>query len=158
MSEETTFEFENHGFNELLKAFKKAKNKPPSGKVGILGTKTNRQDTENTNASIGAKHELGEAGMPVRSFLRVPITENLQKYLESAGAFTQDALAKVIKDKSLTPWVTSIVLTAETIVHDAFDTGGFGKWKPSIMKNKEVKQTLVETQQLRNSITSEVDQ
>ena len=44
----------------------------------------------------------------------------------------------------------------ESIVQDAFSTGGFGKWKPSRMENKQTKQTLVETQQLRNSITSDV--
>jgi phage gpG-like protein len=147
-------------------------------RVGILGSKTIRNGQEpqgkgqsvnagrnrpkgkfdaSTNAAIGAIHEFGVPGkMPQRSFLRMPITEQLQKELESHGAFGPEELKKVVKEGSTVPWLHRIAVVAEKIVGDAFATGGFGKWRPSDMKYKTVHQTLVETQQLRNSITSEV--
>lgn len=111
-----------------------------------------------TNAAIGAVHEFGGPKMPQRSFLRVPISQNLQKYLENSGAFGKDELARVIKEASLLPWLKRIATVAETIVHDAFDTGGFGKWAKWKTKGYEnnTGQILVDTQQLRNSITSDV--
>jgi hypothetical protein len=46
--------------------------------------------------------------------------------------------------------------TAEKIIQDGFTSCGFGKWKPSDMTHKKVAMTLVETQQLMESISSEV--
>lgn len=151
MSEDV--EFNTKGLDKLLKAFKDI----PKARVGILGGKNPRQNG-GSNASVGAKHEFGDpaSGLPIRSFLRVPITEHLQEYLDKSKAFDQDALKKVISESSLREWVAKIGIVAETIVLDGFQTGGFGKWKPSNMLHKKNQQTLVETQQLRNSITSEV--
>lgn len=153
-SDSDTIEWNDKGLTNLLKALS---GEAPVGRVGILGTKAGR-NTQNaeTNASIGAKHEFGQEGMPIRSFLRAPITDNLQKGLEDAGAFDEAALKQVAAEKTLLPFVKKICLVAEGIVADAFATGGFGKWKPSDMRFKKNHQTLVETQQLRNSITSEV--
>lgn len=127
----------------------------PSIKVGILGDKNARRD-QNSNATIGAKHEFGLDGMPIRSFLRIPIADNLQVYLEKAGAFNKAVIAKIFAEKNLLGWMKAIAVVAENIVQDAFKTGGFGKWTPSNMKYKKTHQTLVETQQLQRSITSEV--
>lgn len=142
-------------------------------KVGILGDGANsRREGEATpgkkfkgkalstvtNAEIGLFHEFGDPtrNLPVRSFLRMPIITRLQKYLEDADAFSPRALKKVMEQRSVAPWLTKVGVVAETVIFDAFDTGGFGTWPASNMKNKKVHQTLVETQQLRNSITSEV--
>lgn len=143
------------GLQKVLKALKV---KPPVARVGILGNNALRSDGKGgpNNATIGSWHEFGTSKLPVRSFLRVPISEKLQKELEKSGAFTPEALSQVVKQKTLRPWVEKMAIVAEGIVADAFDTGGFGAWKPSDMQHKKVKQTLVETQQLRNSITSEV--
>lgn len=140
------------GLDKLLKAIKGAQ---PMARVGILGDGDARRG-DNSNATIGAKHEFGNDGMPQRSFLRMPITENLQAYIDRSGAFDKESLKKVIKSGSFFEWVKKLGVLAETIVSDAFDSGGFGKWKPSNMTYKKNHQTLVETQQLRNSITSEV--
>ncbi len=146
----------------------------PEARVGILGSSTRKQEAEVShesitrmkgqkqapkpvsNATIGAAHEFGSAKLPKRSFLREPITDHLQERLDIAGAFDETKLKKVIADGSILEWMKKIAVTAEGIVLEGFDTGGFGKWKPSEMKFKKVKQTLVETTQLRNSITSEV--
>lgn len=149
-----TIELKTEGLDKLLKALKK---KPPVAQVGVLGDKNARSGLVNSNATVGAAHEFGTTKSPQRSFLRVPITDNLQKYMERAGEpFWKAAIKDIIKAGALTEWAKRLGLIGETIVGDAFDSGGFGKWKPSNMKNKKVQQTLVETQQLRNSITSRV--
>lgn len=145
-----TVEYTDMGLGSLTKLLSDL----PVAKVGVLGDKNARKGS-NTNAEVGAKHEFGEEGMPVRSFLRVPIIENFQKYLESAG-FSETTLRDAIKARSLIEVVKKFGLIGEQIVSDAFSSSGFGKWKPSVMKFKKNHQTLVETQQLRNSITSEV--
>jgi hypothetical protein len=103
-------------------------------------------------------HEFGMGNMPQRSFLRIPISQNLARELENSGAFTPEAAKQVIKQASMVPWLESAAAVALKIVSDAFDTGGFGKWpkwKTKGYKNN-ANMILVDTQQLRNSITSEV--
>ena len=128
----------------------------PYAKVGVLGDKTSRKSGEKTNAEIGLRHEFGEDGMPERSFLRMPLVEYLQKYIDKSGQFSEEVLHKVIDDGKITEWVRKIGVIGEQVIAEAFESGGFGKWKPSRMKYKKVHQTLVETTQLRDSITSEV--
>jgi hypothetical protein len=128
----------------------------PELKVGILGdsARTGGQ----TNAEIGYRHEVG-VGVPRRSFLRDPLEENLENYLESSGAFDNDVLADVIKGGSVTPWLQKVGVVAENVIADAFATGGFGNWpalSPLTVRRKRNNQILVETNQLRDSITSEV--
>ena len=145
------------GLDQLLKALKAG---PPIARVGILGDKTVRSGggSFQTNAEIGAAHEFGTSKMPARSFLRVPISQNLQKEMESSGALDKKTLNEVVKQGSVLPWVKKIAILAEGIVADAFDTAGFGKWpgwkNPNYTNNSG--QLLVDTKQLRDSITSEV--
>jgi hypothetical protein len=144
----------NKNLVNLIKAFK---GDIPEVHVGILGAgKSRKKGATQSNAEIGARHEYGTSKMPIRSFLRVPLTEQLEGYIERAGGFDEMALKEVFAQKSIKPYVNKIAITAEQVVQDAFNTGGFGAWKPSDMRRKKNKQTLVETQQLRNSVTSEV--
>lgn len=150
MSQDSGVTFNTKELNKLIKAFDKI----PVARVGVLGAKNARSGSgEKTNAEIGAKHEFGFSGMPIRSFLRVPVTDNLNKYLEKSDAFDEDTIERVIREGSIAKWIGLVAITAVSIVLDGFDTGGFGKWKPSIMARKKNKQTLVETTQLRDSIT-----
>lgn len=176
MSDDSETTLETPGLDKLIRAMKA---KAPSIRIGILGAKSARDEqavkggkavnassgklkaakgTVNveTNAEVGAIHEFGSKNSPQRSFLRVPIADNLGKEMERSGALDKASLAEVIKGGSILPWAKKIAVIAEGIVAEAFKTGGFGKWVPSNMKNKKVHDTLVETQQLRNSITSEV--
>ena len=157
MSEDDTIDFNDVNLRKLIEAFRN----PPKVKVGVLGNKNNRSSPTGkamSNATIGAKHEFGEDGNPIRSFLRFPLTKYLQKYLNKAGIFSEKALAQVVSSMSLKPWMVMIGGVGETVVDDGFQTGGFGEWKPSNMAKKKVQMTLVETQQLRRSITSRVDE
>lgn len=166
----TTIELNTKPLDRLVMAFK---GRIPVARVGILGKKVSRSEVKvnstntgykkikgseapQTNAEIGAKHEFGDGKTVIRSFLRVPLTEHLQAFLEKSGAFDKDSLKKVVREGSIRIWVEKMAGVAEQVIAEAFASGGFGKWKPSNMKNKKVQMTLVETQQLRNSITSEV--
>ena len=152
--EDTTLNI--RGLEQVLKALK---GKQPICRVGVLGGKARDSKGGNatkTNAEIGAAHEFGTEVLPQRSFLRVPISDNLDKAMENSGALDKKVLDEIIKSGSVAPWLKKIAALAEGIVLEAFATGGFGKWKPSDMTYKKNAQTLVETHQLRDSITSEV--
>jgi phage gpG-like protein len=150
------------GLDRLVFTFKKV----PTVKIGILGDGAAREPGEDgkkalTNAQIGAIHEFGsaKASIPQRSFLRVPLIDNLDKRLKSSGIITKQTIAKALKAGTLRPIMAKVGVIAEGIVLEAFDTNGFGKWaplKPRTLAAKKNQQTLVETQQLRNSITHEV--
>lgn len=153
MSDETVT-LKDKRLKDLIKAFKN----PPTARVGILGNKNARSSSgKKTNSEIGALHEFGTSEIPQRSFLRIPIIENLEKFLEKNGAFDRNLLAKVIEQKSLELYVHQIAVTAEEVVQEAFASGGFGKWpahKSGYQNNTGM--LLIDTTQLRNSITSEV--
>lgn len=150
MSEDTEpFTIEIEGLEKLMKALKE---NPPTLKIGVLGG--------GRNASIGAVHEFGAParGIPQRSFLRVPLSENLNKELEKSGLLDKEALDQVIKAGSMIPWMKQVGIAAEAVVDDAFETSGDGKWAP--WKNPNYHNgggmLLVDSGQLREAVTSEV--
>ncbi len=157
MSDET-LTFNIQGLEKLLKALKA---KPPQARVGILSSGATRGDNNgSSNAEIGAVHEFGapKRNIPPRSFLRVPISENLGKEMEKSGAFDADTISEVLKEGSVIPWLRKIAVLAEGCVSDAFATGGGGKWAPWKRANytNNANMLLVDTTQLRASVTSEV--
>lgn len=152
MNDNDVVELKTPGLDKLIRALNA---RPPSARVGILGNNSARSG-RTTNATVGAAHEFGTSVLPQRSFLRVPISEHLESYLKKSGALNKETFKEVIASGTVTPWMEKVAIVAESIVLDAFDSGGFGKWKSSNMDHKKNKQTLVETGQLRNSITSEV--
>jgi hypothetical protein len=158
LSDDVTLE--TKGLDQLLKALKQST--PPNARVGILGDKNARSPAEGetpgpTNAEVGINYEFKlDPSRPGGSFLRVPISDRLQKEMESSGALDQDVMAAVIKQGTVLPWLKNVAALAEGIVLGAFDSCGYGLWKPSNMAHKKNAQTLVETQQLRDSVTSDV--
>lgn len=143
------------GLHSIIRAVKNSEK--TYVKIGILGSHGARNDgSGKTNSEIGAIHEFGGAKMPQRSFIRMPISQMLNKELEKGGSFTPDALKKVIDQKSMVPYLEKIGIAGEAVISDAFATRGFGQWKMSNMSRKEIKQTLVESWSLRDSITYEV--
>jgi len=128
---------------ELDKFLKKLSANIPDIKVGILGENAKRSNGESNNADIGAKHEFGYDGMPVRSFLRMPLQEELPRNLEKMDFEKLDPEDMAHK----------IGQAAVTTVHQAFDSGGFGEWKPS---KKSSGKTLIDSGQLMKSINYEL--
>lgn len=153
MSEETTVNVK--GLDQLMKAIK---GKLPQVRIGVLGSNNARTGGSSTNAQVGAAHEFGTTTIPQRSFLRVPLAENLGKELENAGALDEDVLKGVIRKGDIIPWLEKVAIVAESIVLGAFDSGGYGHWVP--WKNPSYEnnsgQLLVDTHQLRDSISTEV--
>lgn len=149
MSDEETFTLELKGLDKLLKALK---GKPPSLKIGVMGSR---------NATIGAVHEFGAPArnIPQRSFLRIPLSENLNREMERAGLLDKDTLNEVIQSGSMTPWLKQVGVSAEAVVDDAFESEGPG-WAPWRDPNytNEGGSILTDTGQLRESVTSEVQE
>lgn len=154
------FIFSTKGLDALIKAFKE----PGYVRIGVMSDKdvrsSEKQKSGSTNSEIGAVHEFGAPakGIPPRSFLRMPVTEHLEKELQKSGAFDDKTLKDVIKEKMITPWLKKVAIAAEGVVADAFATGGFGSWKKWKNPNQKsnANMVLVDTQQLRNSIGTEV--
>ena len=118
--------------------------------------------TSQTNVSIGAIHEFGgdttlpngkKITLPQRSFLRYPISSKLYSYMKERGAFKEGIIEKVIENGNFVLFMRKVGATAKAIVEDAFDSEGFGTWEKSNREFKKLDMTLVETQQLRNSIS-----
>ena len=145
-------------------------------KVGVLRT-TNARDDGTTNAEVGLKNEFGDPrpsqttaaeeaargrgpmaweGTPKRSFLRMPLLEHLPVKITSET----DTLRAVVEGAS--PGLTlpeAIGELAVQTVQEAFDTAGFGEWpanSPRTINWKGSSQPLLDSHQLRESITSEV--
>ncbi len=115
-----------------------------------------------TNAEIGYKHEFGRYSpelnkrLPVRSFLRMPLRLKFQTELEKKK-FYKEEMSKLFFTKTNDPaFFKMIGLVGQKVVLDAFKTGGYGQWKPSVMSFKQNHQTLVESGQLQRSIAYEV--
>ncbi len=175
-----TVTLKDEGLQKLIKAFK---GKMPKTRVGIIGDDKPRtayvkppaalsfeqlmrrrvndaeaplkkSRTEPTNAEIGARWEFDPKWK--RSFLRVPLMDKLEARMSAAGAFKKETILEVIKSGSITIYVERISVLALDVVLGAFASGGYGKWVPSDMTRKLNKQTLIETQQLLRSMTSDV--
>jgi hypothetical protein len=128
-------------------------------KVGILGNKNGRKEGP-TNSDIGAAHEFGSYSkhIPQRSFLRMPLHTKTNDILKLVG---KQALYHLLhEDKKAL--LVDLGIACEQIIGEAFDTQGFGKWaplEPTTIKSKigQNPNPLVNTSQLRRSITSKVE-
>lgn len=143
----------------LDKFYRMMKEQKFVARIGVLGNKDRRtKGVAPSNATIGAVHEYGSPGknIPQRSFLRMPIETKLQAELDKRKFFTPAMLKKMSEASSLEPLIEKVAIAAVAVVLQAFDTTGFGNWKPSNMEYKALKQTLVETQQLIKSIDHDV--
>lgn len=148
-----TIEVDLKGLDQLIKSLK---GKLPVVRIGILGNGQSRQGTT-SNAAIGAAHEFGTSKLPIRSWLRVPLMDNLNKYLEKSGLFKDDLLKQFIKAGSIIPIMQKIAVVAENVVADGFGSNGFGKWAPwkgNYQSNSG--NILDDTGQLKRSVTSDV--
>lgn len=135
----------------LIKFLKSAK-----GQVNVGVMDGSRWDSTKTNAEIGTYMEFGTSKIPARSFLRVPLMEQLTT-LRLAKMIDIDLLKECMKEKSLVPWLDRMGVEAVAIVLGGFDSNGYGKWaKWKAPYKNQTGMILVDTQQLRNSIGYEV--
>ena len=145
-------------------------------KVGILGNKAHakhRQDagelkksgghkvgtqaSELTNADIGLRHEKGVKAerLPRRSWLVEPLQDHLPDYFKKLG---EKAIEQIVKTRAVQAY-KELGIICEQIIQKGFETGGYGKWQGLSRMTIALKgssQILVDTGQLRKSVTSEV--
>lgn len=135
-------------------------NKKISIRVGILGenASTKVEGSDLTKAELGAVHEFGaritvtekmraflhymgihlkkdtkEIEIPVRSFLREALlTSDGKKALQTWNVSDKEALVEYLNNDSALAEVLANAIGQKALdrVLNAFDTGGFGKWKP----------------------------
>jgi hypothetical protein len=147
-------------------------------RVGILGNKQDRSKAISnkrktgrrpgntpesmTNAEIGLIMEKGSLSMriPRRSFLEMPLilkSNELSKAKRNIlDAFQED---KVKSESAVREAYKKLGMIAENIIQRAFTSSGYGRWapnKPSTIRRKHSSMPLIDTAQLRKSITSDV--
>lgn|GEM_PF-5721353 len=125
------------------------------GKNRELASWSGAQGRYLTNADIGVIHEFGapKARMPERSFLRMPVLSRLDDELKKTSAKNWMSL---LVHGGLVGLLGLIGQSAVNVIHDAFNTGGFGRWQklnPKTVARKGSAEILVETTQLRRSIS-----
>lgn len=143
------------GIENLQKALTEKLN----AKVGVLGGKNARGDST-TNALVGAVHEFGQPdkNIPSRSFLRFPI-EHEKDIITKSLLKRKQQIEKAIVAGSFEIAYKLLGIAGEGAVQRAFATGGFGQWmplQPQTIRRKGNGTVLVDSAQLRNSISSEV--
>lgn len=156
-------------------------NKQYITRVGIIGSKTNRlvveenethaqykkrvndnlksghplEGAELTNAEIGYVHEFGIGKMPRRSFLEMPLNLKIPDYYKTLG----DKFLKAINEGNIRKMYVDLGIKAEGIIQDAFSSSGYGNWQanaPETIEKKGSSRPLIDTAQLRKSISSDV--
>jgi len=135
----------------------------PSIKVGIMGQKNKRNDGIPTNAEIGFANEFGKmtgpVKIPARSFIRMPLQTHFYDKLLSKKSLTKKEFEKAVDSGQADKFAAKVGLVAEETIQEAFATRGWGEWKPNAPYTVEQKGSdspLIDTGQLRRSITSKV--
>ena len=103
-------------------------------------------------ATIGARHEYG-AGVPRRSFLRVPFTTKKDELTKVIAKQFADVFER---GKSAEQALGLIGTVAVNISKGAFTSRGYGEWPDITQATKDAKgssQVLIDTGILRGSIT-----
>lgn len=111
-----------------------------------------------TNPELGAIHEFGDPKnhIPARSFLMMPLLTKLPGQIEKIGKAVWRAL---ILKQGLRLALKQLGVLGENQVQEAFNTGGFGQWKPlaaSTIKRKGSAAILIDSAQMAKSVTSAV--
>lgn len=135
------------GLDQLLEKFQGM----PDVKIGILNN-SSRPDGMG-NAEIGVIHELGLGNNPQRSFLRMPLNTKMPAMVKDQEGFLSERLV----EGGVSAVAETLGRMGVEVVQSAFDSNGFGQWeRHSAGYENNTGNVLVDTQQLRRSIESEV--
>ena len=131
-------------------------------RIGIMGAKNSKHKSEDgsgmlTNAEIGAIHEFGSLSghIPSRSWLRMPIHKGAAFIVKKA----KQELKIMAEKGSILPILVNIGIRCGQLIQRAFASRGFGEWapiKPATKKAKGSSAILIDTGQLRRSVSSKV--
>ena len=122
-----------------------------------IGRPSKTLGSDLTNAEIGAIHEFGQISrkIPQRSFLWMPLKLYLQDEINKKAS----VLNRLISVADILKMYETLGIVAENVVQGAFQSGGYGNWQalsPITISRKGSDKILVDTAQLRRSITSRV--
>jgi hypothetical protein len=139
--------------------------------LGIFGNKTARgqgkkvkgkyatySTAAESNADIGAKNEYGSfsEGIPARSWLRMPLAQYGELLVGHAKASMGGVELAKRTPKLL---LQRLGLAAESLIHYAFKTSGWGQWQPNsayTIRMKGSDKPLIDTAQLERGVSSRV--
>lgn len=126
----------------------------PKVYIGIPSSNNARQGASN-NATIAATHELGapSRGIPARPFLIPTIQNNAEKYTNLMAQGFRNALQD--KEKAAEVY-EKIGLVASSDVKDYIVSGQFVPLKESTIDRKGSSKPLIDTSEMRNSISYEI--
>ena len=156
------------GLDQLMKNLEEAKRYHV--KIGVLKDGKIARPDGKSNADVGSYHEqlmeqeFGSMSkrLPRRSFLKFPLAEyndgkSLILYLKQDS---EAIMQNLTLDKGVKRLYFKLGTRAKQIVHDAFESGGFGEWAPlkqSTIKRKGNDKILIDKGELENSITFRTD-
>ena len=127
--------------------------------LGIFQSEDARDDKE-SNVAIAAKHEFGSfsENIPQRSWLRMPVKVKAKDIAGNAAIAIKNNLTN---PKGADIVAKSIGAAGLGVIQEAFDTKGFGQWKPNspaTIAAKGGKNTpLIDKAEFRQSITFSVE-
>lgn len=127
-------------------------------KVGIFANRSTRQGNEPVgNPDLGAIHEFGSFAkhIPARSWLVMPLVDYAAEILKMASRGIEYHLSRGNFHQIL----LNLGIACENAIQRAFATSGFGTWAPnasSTIRAKGSDKPLIDTSQLRRSVTSKV--
>lgn len=125
--------------------------------VGILGNKGGNRAEGITIAGIGAVHEYGslDGKIPKRSFIAMPLSVK-KSYIQEMA---EKSFKRNFSSANMDQIFSDIGIAGETAIQEAFETGGFGMWKPLSPVTIDAKGSdsiLIDTGELRKAQTSKV--
>lgn len=126
----------------------------PKVYIGVPASTNARQGSSN-NATIAATHELGapSRGIPARPFLIPTMQNNAEKYTNLMAQGFRNALQD--KEKAAEVY-EKIGLVASSDVKDYIVSGQFVPLKQSTIDRKGSSKPLIDTEEMRSSISYEV--
>ena len=122
-----------------------------------IGRPSKALGANKTNAEIGAEHEFGSISrhLPKRSFLWMPLSFYLFEFVQKKAT----VFNRLIKEGDVLGCYKILGIVGENVVQEGFKTGGFFNWQPLspvTIAKKGSDKILIDTAQLRKSITSRV--
>ena len=133
MAKQNGIKFNLDGMDELIKSL----NDGYFIRVGIIGSKataTHDQKSGKTTAQIGSYHEFGSEKVkghpPRRSFLEDSLKFKIDFNTQQMQAIKKDMFKYVFEEKNPKKFLASLGAECLRAIKEAFETNGFGKWKP----------------------------
>lgn len=137
----------------FLEKMKKSSGRP-NVRIGFLGGKVHQGEGESlTVAQIAAYNEFGTERTPERSFIRSTLDENRQKYIEQTkNLYRRCVLQQLTVGQALR--LMGELIKAD--IQNKIVNGPFTANSPATIKRKGSSKPLIDTGQMRQSVTYQV--